>query len=83
MFLQINRRDPRKSLYTHLAQQRPAGWLTRGEENCGSYLLGQAGKDVHAGYGEQWVRPKSYEHRANEPALPDAVAPGAGKTARW
>jgi hypothetical protein len=21
-----------------------------------SYLLGQAGKDVHAGYGEQWTK---------------------------
>jgi hypothetical protein len=39
-----------------VAQQRPAGWLNRGEENCGSYLLGQAGKDVHAGYGEQWTK---------------------------
>jgi hypothetical protein len=39
-----------------VAQQRPAGWLTRGEGNCGSYLLGQAGKDVHAGYGEQWIK---------------------------
>jgi hypothetical protein len=22
----------------------------------GSYLLGQAGKDVHAGYSEQWIK---------------------------
>jgi hypothetical protein len=39
-----------------VAQQRPAGWLTRGQGNCGSYLLGQAGQDVHAGYGEQWIK---------------------------
>jgi hypothetical protein len=38
-----------------VAQQRPAGWLTRGEGDCGSYLLGQAGKDVHTGYGE-WIK---------------------------
>ncbi|HEY1961577.1 MAG TPA: hypothetical protein VGG69_04090 [Rhizomicrobium sp.] len=38
-----------------VAQQRPAGWLTS-EGNCGSYLLGQAGKDVRAGYGEQWIK---------------------------
>ena len=66
-----------------VAQQRPAGWLTRDEGNCGSYLLGQAGKDVHAGYASNGFAPKTYLHRANEPALPDAVAPGAGTTARW
>jgi hypothetical protein len=38
-----------------VAQQRPAGWLPR-EGNCGNYLFGQAGKDVHAGYGDQWSK---------------------------
>jgi hypothetical protein len=54
--LQVNRHDPRKSFIRTVAQRRPAGWLTRGEGACGNYLLGQAGKDVHAGYGEQWLK---------------------------
>jgi hypothetical protein len=39
-----------------VAQQRPAGWLTSGEENCGMYLLGQAGRTFAPGYGEQWIK---------------------------
>ena len=31
-----------------------------------------------------WFASKSYQHMANEPALPDGVvAPGARATARW
>ena len=39
-----------------VAQRRPAGWLTRGKGACGNYLLGQAGKDVHAGMASNGSR---------------------------
>ena len=39
---------------------------------------------IHFGDYALWFARKSYEHMANEPALPDAViAPGTRATARW
>jgi hypothetical protein len=39
-----------------VAQQRPAGWLNRGEENCGSYLLGQAERTFTLGMASNGSR---------------------------
>jgi hypothetical protein len=39
-----------------VAQQRPVGWLTRDEGNCGSYLLGQAGRTFTPGMASNGSR---------------------------
>jgi hypothetical protein len=39
-----------------VAQQRPAGWLTRGQGNCGSYLLGQGERTFTPGVASNGSR---------------------------
>jgi hypothetical protein len=81
--LQVNRRDPKKSFVRTVAQRRPAGWLTRGEGNVEAICSARGERTFTPGMASNWFAPKAYLHRANEPAPPDAVAPGAGTTARW
>jgi hypothetical protein len=53
-----------KAFYSHRhngdllsAQHPPAGCGSPAvKEDVERYLLGHAGKDVHAGYGEQWIK---------------------------
>jgi hypothetical protein len=38
------------------------------KEDVESYLLGHAGKDVHAGYGEQWIKTLKRQSRSSPTA---------------
>jgi hypothetical protein len=61
-FFGQNERDPSKPFYSHHAATSylrntllPDG-LPAVKEDVERYLLGHAGKDVHAGYSEQWIK---------------------------
>jgi hypothetical protein len=52
----------------------------RRKARCWRYLLGHAGKDVHAGYGEPWLKTlkAAIEIIPNPPQAPiDAAADGS------